>query len=122
MPSNYEKVQSITRIAGEDLTAGQYRFLKVNAAGKVVKSGNGERASFVSIGKADVDQALECGIGGRLLVVAGAAIAAGAAVQSDANGAAVTQNSTGDVCGEALEAATAAGELISIIFAPQGAP
>ena len=121
MPSNYESYQSITRIAGEDLSAGQYRFLKVNSSGEVVKAGNGERAVLVAVGKAEEDKALECAFSGRVLVVLGATVAAGADVQSDANGACITQASTGIVCGTALEGGVA-GDVVSILFAPQGAP
>lgn len=121
MASNYEKVQSISRIAGADLSDSQYRFTKVNAAARVVLAGSGERAMGVTIGKAEEGRAIEIGIGGRLLVVLGATVAAGADVQSDANGAAITQTSTGISCGTCLEGGVA-GDVTSIVFDPQGAP
>jgi Uncharacterized conserved protein (DUF2190) len=132
---NYERVRSISRIAGADFsgTQGEYRFCKINPnpatvngtsidPGAVILAGNGDRAVGVLIGKQVPGHAIEVGVGGRLLVVAGAAIAYGAAVQSDANGAAITQASTGCVEGIAYESASQAGDIISIEFAPQGAP
>lgn len=133
--SNYERVRSISRIAGADFSAAQgiYRFCKVNPnpavvggvnidAGAVILAGNGERAIGVLCGKQIAGHAIEVALEGRVLVVAGAAIAVGAVVQSDGNGAAITQASTGCVMGEALEAAGGAGTVISINLAPQGAP
>lgn len=122
MPSNYEAAKSISRVAGEDLTDGQYLFVKVDGNGHVVHAGNGDRAIGVTSGKAGLGQAITVDIDGRTLVRAGAAIAAGAIVQSNANGEAITQASTGDVCGTALEAAAAQGDLVSILFDAQGAP
>lgn len=130
---NYERVRSISRIAGADFSGanpGQYRFCKINPnaavvngvaidAGAVILSGNGDRSLGVIIGKQIPGHAIEVGVGGRLLVVAGAAIAANALVQSDANGAAVTQNGGGKGEGIAIEAAAQAGDIISIEFQPQ---
>jgi len=122
MPSNYEAAKSITRIAGEDLSDGQYLFVKLNSAGKIVKTGNGERAIGVTTDHGVADRSIAVAIDGRVLVRAGAAIAAGAIVQSNAAGQAITQTSTGIVCGTATEAAAAADDLVSIIFDAQGAP
>lgn len=54
---------------------------------------------------------------GVLEVEAGAAVAAGALVASDADGRAVTAT-TGAYVGRALDAATAAGDLIPVQFRP----
>ena len=51
---------------------------------------------------------------GEVLVEAGAAIAAGAEVESDANGRAVTKT-TGIGSGVARDAASAAGEIIRVL-------
>jgi hypothetical protein len=50
---------------------------------------------------------------GWLLVESGGAVAQGAAVESDASARAVTRN-TGEQAGRAVDAATAAGQLIRI--------
>lgn len=122
MPANLEKVQSISRIAAADFrTTGQYRYTNIDANGKAALAGAGDRADGIILGKADVDQAVEVGIGGRLLVELGATVAAGATLQVSTDGVAITQTSTNPVCGTALEAGVA-GDIISTIFAPQGAP
>src|SRR5574344_1767395 len=63
----------------------------------------------------DSRQLAPVGILGVLLVESGGAIAQGASVTSDANGKAVAVASTEKVNGTALDAATAAGEVIRIV-------
>lgn len=63
----------------------------------------------------DSGQLAPVGVLGVLLVEAGGAIAQGASVTSDATGKAVTITSTEKVNGTALDAATAAGEVIRIV-------
>ncbi len=135
MPSNRENVRSISRIAGADFSGdnpGQYRFCKVSAtqqtvggvtidAGCVVLAGNGERAIGVLSGKQFFGHAIEVSYSGREQVICGGAVTVGDKVQSDANGAAVTQSATGCVQGEAMESG-ASGEIISVLLDAQGAP
>ncbi len=124
MASNLEKVQSISRIAGSDMSGtnpGQYRFGEIAADGTVHVAGAGVRADCVILGKQIAGHAIECGIDGRLLIVYGGTVTAGDALSSDANGAAITQSSTNIVNGTALESGVA-GDIGSMIFAPQGAP
>lgn len=124
MPSNLEKVQSISRIAGADFSGsnpGQYRFVIVAADGTVTLSGAAALADGILLGKQIAGHAIEVGIGGRLLVVAGAAIVAGQDLSSDANSAAIPQASTAPILGTALESG-AAGDIISVLWAPKGAP
>src|SRR5574344_1912132 len=64
---------------------------------------------------AESGQLASVGVLGVLLVEAGGAIAQGASVTSDATGKAVTITSTEKVNGTALDAATAAGEVIRIV-------
>ncbi len=124
MPSNLEVVTSISRIAGSDMSGtnpGQYRFGEIAADGTVHIAGAGVRADGVILGKQILGHAIEVGIEGRLLIVYGGTVTAGDALSSDANGAAVTQSASNDVCGTALESGVA-GDVGSMIFAPQGAP
>lgn len=58
---------------------------------------------------------------GTAVVEAGAAIAAGATVKSDATGRAITWATAGAKIGIALEAATAAGQFIEVLFIPNAA-
>lgn len=62
----------------------------------------------------DADNVAPANVMGIILVEAGAAIAAEAEVESDATGRAITKT-TGAANGTALDAATAAGELIRIV-------
>lgn len=58
---------------------------------------------------------------GTTTVEAGAAIAAGATLKSDATGRAITWAAAGGRLAIALEAASAAGEFIEILFIPNAA-
>lgn len=62
----------------------------------------------------DADNVAPANVLGIVLVEAGAAIAAEADVESDADGRAITKT-TGAANGTALDAATAAGEMIRIV-------
>lgn len=55
---------------------------------------------------------------GTAIVEAGAAIAAGAAVKSDANGRAIAWATSGAKVGIALQAAATAGDLIEVFLIP----
>lgn len=55
---------------------------------------------------------------GTAIVEAGAAVAANATVKSDASGRAITWATSGAKVGLALEAATAAGQLIEVLLVP----
>lgn len=124
MPSNLEKVQSISRIAGADFSGsnpGQYRFVNIAADGTVALAGAAANVEGILLGKQIAGHAIEVGISGRLLVVAGATVTAGQQASSDANSAAIPQASTAPVCGTFLESGVA-GDIVSVLFAPQGAP
>lgn len=58
---------------------------------------------------------------GTAVVEAGAAIAAGATVKSDASGRAITWVTSGAKVGIALQAAGAAGEMVEILLVPNAA-
>lgn len=78
----------------------------VPAAGAAIK---GVADDSVAIG-----QTVGCKVHGWILVEAGAAVAVGAEIETDAQGRAITRN-TGVLVGRALDAATAAGQLIRIV-------
>ncbi len=73
------------------------------------------RQSGVSGDKATVD------VLGTAQVEAGAAISAGATVKSNASGQAITWATSGAKVGIALEAATAAGQVIEVLLIPNAA-
>lgn len=58
---------------------------------------------------------------GTAVVEAGAAVAAGATVKSDASGRAITWVTSGAKVGVALEAASAAGQMIEVLLVPNAA-
>lgn len=112
-------------LAGADLSANQYRFVKPSATeGKVVvmaaatdrpialqldlPAADGRPGEFVQFGIYPVE--------------AGAAVAYGAEIQTDNVGRAITAVATGYVLGRALQAAGAAGERISCYIAIIAAP
>jgi len=99
----------------------KYYFTKVSAADEVeVCSGATDRVLGVcqETVAADGDSA-DIRVLGVTKVVAGAAVAAGALVGTDANGKAVTKSTAGDfVAGTALEAAGADGDIISVLLTP----
>lgn len=74
----------------------------------------GERSIGVANASYDAGEMAGVATHGAILVEAGAAIAAGAEVESDASGRAITKN-TGVSNGVALDAAGAAGDVIRVL-------
>ena len=106
--------------AGADLSADQHKFIKVDSNGDGVLVG----AAEASVGVLQNDPLQ--GEPGTILntgiskVLAGAAVAAGATVMSDASARAITATATNRVLGTALEAAAAADEKIAVLLTSQG--
>lgn len=148
MAANFEKVESISRTAGQDMTseATQYKFCVINPnavtnytpadnPGKwygspagappippgnvIVNASNGAQCFGVILGKAVIGQPVEVGVGNRLLITLGATVPPNAEIQSDANGNAITQTGSGHIMGIALDAGVA-GDQISFLFSPRG--
>lgn len=117
----YENLGKVVNIfAAEDLSAKQFRFVKLNSSGKATLSSLGADAIGVLQDDPDaLDKAAAVMIGsGITKVVAGAATHAGFGVMSDSTGRAV-DSATGDaVLGFFLEAASAAGDIVSMLFRP----
>lgn len=99
---------AVTIAAAADLS----RFRFVDYSGNVV--GAGERVLGVPTTDFSAGEQASVATHGEILVEAGAAIAAGAEVESDANGRAVTKT-TGVGFGVARDAAGAAGEIIRVL-------
>lgn len=131
-----ENVQSISGVAAADLSALQYRFVKGSKAAIAICDAAGENALGVLQNAPVSGEAARVAYGGAVKVEAGAAISAGALVATDANGKAKTavantvdttgSNATEDldgsfVMGQALEAAAADGDIISVMIAKIGA-
>jgi hypothetical protein len=102
--------------------------LPVKAAGAIVANtfvtpGNVQAgAAAHTLGVARTDAAsgdmLAVDVLGTALVLSGAAVSAGDALQTDASGNAITQTSTNPVVARALAAATAANQLIEVLLIP----
>lgn len=103
-----------TFVAAADLSAAQYTFQKCDNTGKIATAANGGQANGV-LQDAPAAGGPGCvAISGVCRVKAGAAIAAGALVQSDANGKAITAVANSYIHGMALDQATGANDIILI--------
>ena len=104
--------------AGADLSANQYRFVKPGATeGQVVAiAAAADKPIGVQYDTPNAaGKAIDVATGPIVEVAAGAAIAYGAEVQTDATGRAITLTTGGTAVGRALQAAGAAGDRISIL-------
>lgn len=106
-----QSISSLTLpvVAAEALT----KFRMVNIAGEVV--GAGETSLGVSQCSAAIGEAAPVDVLGTTEVEVGAAVALGAALESDATGRAITLAS-GVKVGRALKAASAAGQIIEMLL------
>ena len=103
-----------TFIAGEDLSAAQFKFVTLEADGQVdLADSAGENAMGVCLVGAAAGNAVTVCVSGSVMVEAGGTIAAGVQVQTDANGKAALA-STGDVVLGYTREAGAAGQIIEI--------
>jgi len=103
-----------TFIAGEDLSAAQFKFVTLESDGQVdLADSAGENAIGVCLVGGAAGAAVTVAISGKVMVEAGGTIAAGAAIQTDANGDALTAASGDVVLGYALEAGVD-GQIIAI--------
>jgi hypothetical protein len=108
-----ERLESITVVAGADLSAGQYRAIQNDGT----LAGAGEVAvGILQNDPAAAGRAATVGVGGVTKVTAGAAFAAGAKLMSDANGRLITATATNHVLAMARTAAGAADEVASALI------
>ena len=106
------KIQQICLITSVTAAAALSRLRFVGLTGAVCAAG--AKALGIAEAAADLGEQAPVNTHGILLVEAGAAIAAGAEVESDANGKAITK-AAGISNGFALDAAAAAGDVIRIV-------
>ena len=100
--------------AGGDLSAAQFKFVKVSGANVVVAATLGEVCLGVLLNNPAQNQEATVCIDGKVMVKVGAvAIAAGAVVGTDANALAITAAAGKTIMGYATEAG-AAGQIIAI--------
>lgn len=107
--------------AGADLSAGQHRFVQVDATGRAILAPAGGRIDAALENNPLEDEAASLmGPGSVAKIEASAAIAAGAQVSAAANGQGVTAISGDYIAGVCVEAAGAAGELCSVFLTMPG--
>ena len=95
-----------TFIAGEDLSSAQFKFVTLESDGQVdLADSAGENAIGVLLNQPTAGKAATVAVSGKVMVTSGGTIAAGAQIQTDASGDALTAASGDVVLGYALEAA-----------------
>jgi hypothetical protein len=111
----------ITLNNAASLSGLQFRAAKVDSNGLAALGGAGDFCVGITQDNVPTGEAGGVRISGVSKAVAGAAVAAGAKVTSDANGRIITATASTDNClGVALSAAAALGEIISVLVLPGG--
>lgn len=112
-----EKVISISFPAAADYSSTGYRFMDVNSSGQavLVASAGAEGIGVLQNDPAAAGRAAEVAVYGKVKVIAGATVASGAWVQSDANGAGILAASGDYVYGKCAVGGDAT-ELIEVIL------
>lgn len=126
----FQNVQTVSLAVDTSAAIAAKRFVAASAAG-IVQAGAGANAAGVAMeafsntdfanGEASSVIAVATNEGCIVEVEAGAAVAAGANVAANANGAAIVATAGNVIMGQALDAAGAAGEVISILLSKAGA-
>jgi len=102
-------------VAGADLSAGQYRFVELSAANTVtIANAITDNVIGVLQNNPTSGQSAEVVVFGRTKISADAAFAVGAQLSTSVDGQAQAAVATQHVCGMALEAASAADEIVSV--------
>jgi hypothetical protein len=111
-----EKLSCISLNAGEDLSASQYKAVKIDSDGNAVLAGAGEKSVGVLQDKPlDIGHAGAVGFNGITKAIAGAAITAGSEVEVGTDGKLITLD-TGVSLGTATTSAGADGEQFSLLI------
>ena len=107
----------VTLEAGGDLSAGQYRFVELASDAQVdlVAAAGGDAVGVLQNDPSAAGRAATVAVMGVSKVVAGGTVAAGARVQSDASGEAITAASGDIVLGRALTGGVA-GDVIEVLL------
>jgi hypothetical protein len=115
--ATYESKLCITVEAGADLSADQFKFVQVASDEQVdvVSSAGGDAIGVLQNDPAAAGRAATVCYAGVTKVIAGATVAAGAKIQSDASGLAITAASGDAVLGVALKGG-AANEVIEVLL------
>lgn len=119
---NELNIVTLTRTAGADLSASQNRFVEqANTGAVTVCNTAGEKALGVLYNDPTSGQAATVAYDGVVRVVAGGVVAIGDSIATDNQGRAVNATTGQTILGEALSAATAAGQIVSVLLRPYAA-
>ncbi len=115
-----EVLRTFTTLAGADLSAAQYHFVKLDSSGNVVLcAAETDLPVGILQNKPASGQAAEVGYLGTSKVVAHAAVTAGALIGTYSDGTAITAHATGQFeVGQARSAASAINAVFSVLLAP----
>jgi hypothetical protein len=114
-----EALVSVTLPAAADLRTHQYKFVEIDADGKVALVANNGHADGVLLNDPNTNEAAIVAISGIVKVKCGANVTRGGNVASGASGAAKNAVTASAVLGTAIETG-ADGRVISILFHPRG--
>lgn len=119
--ASYSNVQTVSLIAGADLSAAQYLFVKADTTdGQVVLCGDGENAIGVLVNAPASGEAAVVAISGLQKVKVAAGGVTGGGIISCAASGLCTNSANGDYSlGTALDDGSA-GEIIRVLFNPMG--
>ena len=108
-------------VASADLSTHQFKFMTLSSTGAALNTTAGGMCDGVLQNKPNaLGVAASVAFSGVSKVVAGAAVAKGARVMSNATGKAITGVATNIGVGRALEAAAADGDLIAVLLDTKG--
>lgn len=111
----------ISRVAGADLSAAQYKFVESNTAGTVtVANAAGEKVLGVVQNDPTSGQVAAVAYQGVSKVVAGGTVAIDADIATDASGRAVAATTGNKIVGRAISGGSV-GEIISVLLLPGAA-
>lgn len=107
----------ISLVAGADLSAKQYYFVKITGSRTVTLAGDGFRVDGILLNKPTSGKAaaVETNDGVEQFAVAGEQISAGTELASDASGKAVAALSGDEACAVAIEAASGDGSIFRVL-------
>lgn len=108
--------------ASADLTTKQFHAVKVSGEFTLTFSGAGEKSYGILQNDPDDTEAANAERDGVSKAVAGAAYAAGANLMANAAGRLITATSGNHVVAQALEAATADGDICTVQCSPESLP
>lgn len=115
--ASQEALRSVSLPAYATLVASQFRFVSIDSDGLVNRTGGAGLAALGVLQNkpAAAQRPAEVAYAGRVKVVAGATVAMGAKVQSDATGRAITAAGSDVVLGKCLIGGDV-GELIEVLL------